>query len=450
MFRLFRLFSIFAAIAWTSSACSVAVGQTESEQSYVMLFNGSIFHGVVRPVGERLEIRLGTGSSIQIDNKQVAFVAPTKRALYDLQVASTRQWGTGEHWHLTEWCIQQGMIDEAIYHFQQLAQIAEPTNKLRQLEHKLKEAILSSSQVQTMLAEQQKHLAPSRGRIQDVAKMGSEQSDAPNRKAADPLNSDVVLASATSIPSATQASASKVVDPDLALGIPSYVKKAFQSNISPLLVRRCGQAGCHGLPGKSVFHIRQAAGEQAAEIAAENLENVLRYVDIQSPTDSDLIRYALKEHGDQKHPSFNPLKREDERIHVERITQWIKSLELSKASSGPEVQFASAVESLSVRALPSTNSSANVLDGASVAPVGSELSRMEKIAQWRDVNEVQDREAKLSRPAKTAEGPIGLTSGEINDLEKAIERLERKHTQKSQKDPFDPNVFNTKYSTKKP
>ena len=75
---------------------------------------------------------------------------------------------------------------------------------------------------------------------------------------------------------------------------------------------------------------------------------------------------------------------------------------------------------------------------------------MEKIAQWRDVNEVQDREAKLSRPAKTAEGPIGLTSGEINDLEKAIERLERKHTQKSQKDPFDPNVFNTKYSTKKP
>lgn len=66
------------------------------------------------------------------------------------------------------------------------------------------------------------------------------------------------------------------------------------------------------------------------------------------------------------------------------------------------------------------------------------------------MNEQQDRDAKLSGPAKTAEGPIGLTSGEINDLEKAIEQLERKHTLKSQKDPFDPNLFNSKYSTKKP
>lgn len=399
MFRLVRLFSITAAIAWTSIACNVAFGQSASEQSYVMLFNGSIFHGVVRPVGERLEIRLGTGSSIQIESKQVAFVAPSKRALYDLQVASTRQWGTGEHWHLTEWCIQQEMIDEAIFHFKQLSQIAEPTNKLRQLEHKLKEAILSSEQVQSMLANQQKQLGAARGRIQDGSKTESERSDAPNRNPADPMHSEVVLASATSLPSATQASGARAVDPDLAIGIPSYVKKAFQSNISPLLVRRCGQAGCHGLPGKSVFHIRQAAGEQASEIAAENLENVLRYVDIQSPTDSDLIRYALKEHGEQKHPSFNPLKREDERIHVERITQWIKSLELSKASSAPEVQLASAVESQPVRALPSTNPSANALasglasaqGGAAIAPAGSELSRMEKIAQRRNERAARPR-----------------------------------------------------------
>jgi hypothetical protein len=440
----FRFFSIATAIAWTLGTSDLALGQTASEQSYVMLMNGSIFHGVVRPTGDRLEIRLGTGSSIQIDNKQVAFIAPSKRALYDLQVASTRQWGTGEHWHLTEWCIQQGLLDEAIFHFKQLSQIAEPTNKLKQLEHKLKEAILSSEQVKALLASQQKQATPSQGRIQDAGPQSLEQGGAPNLSQSNMAAQGVVLASATQTPDLN------TVSPELALGIPSYVKKAFQSNISPLLVRRCGQAGCHGIPGKSVFHIQQAAGEQAAEIAAENLENVLRYINVQSPAESALIRYALKEHGDQKHPSFNPLKREDERIHVERITQWIKSLELSKASAGAEVQFASAVESAPVRALPSISTGVVPQSNVGALPQETEMSRLERIAKWREVSEVQDKDAKLSKPPRSSDGPIALTSGELGELEKAIDQLERKHSAKSQKDPFDPNLFNSKYSTKKP
>lgn len=440
----FRFFSIATVIAWTLGTSDLALGQTASEQSYVMLLNGSIFHGVVRPTGDRLEIRLGTGSSIQIDNKQVAFIAPSKRALYDLQVASTRQWGTGEHWHLTEWCIQQGLLDEAIFHFKQLSQIAEPTNKLKQLEHKLKEAILSSEQVKALLASQQKQASPSQGRIQDGGPPSLEQNSAPNLSQPNMAPQGVVLASAT------QAPESKSVSPELAIGIPSYVKKAFQSNISPLLVRRCGQAGCHGIPGKSVFHIQQAAGEQAAEIAAENLENVLRYINVQSPAESALIRYALKEHGDQKHPSFNPLKREDERIHVERITQWIKSLELSKASAGADVQFASAVESVPVRALPSISTGDVPQSNVGALPQETEMSRLERIAKWREVSEVQDKDAKLSKPPRSSDGPIALTSGELSELEKAIDQLERKHSAKSQKDPFDPNLFNSKYSTKKP
>jgi hypothetical protein len=439
-----RFFSIATVIAWTLGISGVALGQTASEQSYVMLMNGSIFHGVVRPTGDRLEIRLGTGSSIQIDNKQVAFIAPSKRALYDLQVASTRQWGTGEHWHLTEWCIQQGLLDEAIFHFKQLSQIAEPTNKLKQLEHKLREAILSSEQVKALLANQKKQTIPSQGRIQDGELQASKQADAPIDNQPGMASQGVVLASAT------QTLDSKSVAPELALGIPSYVKKAFQSNISPLLVRRCGQAGCHGVPGKSVFHIQQAAGEQAAEIAAENLENVLRYVNIQSPAESELIRYALKEHGDQKHPSFNPLKREDERIHVERITQWIKSLELSKASAGAEVQFATALEPSAVRALPLPSAGTFPQSSMGTLPQESEMSRLERIAKWREVSEVQDKDAKLSKPPRSSDGPIALTSGELSELEKAIDQLERKHSAKSQKDPFDPNLFNSKYSTKKP
>lgn len=74
---------------------------------------------------------------------------------------------------------------------------------------------------------------------------------------------------------------------------------------------------------------------------------------------------------------------------------------------------------------------------------------MAKIQEWREQDVEQDRDAKLSKAPKSAEGPPVLSFEELNQLEAAIERLEKKHSKQKTRDPFDPNYFNSTYGTKK-
>ena len=63
-------------------------GSEPDNRSFVLMNNGSVFHGVVRPIGEKMEIRLGQGATIQVDSKQVSHVAASKLELYHAQVKS--------------------------------------------------------------------------------------------------------------------------------------------------------------------------------------------------------------------------------------------------------------------------------------------------------------------------------------------------------------------------
>jgi hypothetical protein len=63
----------------------------------------------------------------------------------------------------------------------------------------------------------------------------------------------------------------------------------------------------------------------------------------------------------------------------------------------------------------------------------------------------QDRNAKLSKPAKSAPPPVILNASELKEIEEAIAKLEQKHSEKKgTKDPFDPSVYNAKFSGEKP
>jgi hypothetical protein len=60
-------------------------GSEPDNRSFVLMNNGSVFHGVVRPVGEKMEIRLGQDATIQVDSKQVGHIAASKLELYQDQ-----------------------------------------------------------------------------------------------------------------------------------------------------------------------------------------------------------------------------------------------------------------------------------------------------------------------------------------------------------------------------
>jgi phosphoenolpyruvate synthase/pyruvate phosphate dikinase len=61
---------------------------------------------------------------------------------------------------------------------------------------------------------------------------------------------------------------------------------------------------------------------------------------------------------------------------------------------------------------------------------------------------VGDRNAKLSKPPKSAPPAAVLNAAEIQELEDAIAKLERIEAgSKPNRDPLDPSVFNAKYSS---
>lgn len=381
--------------------------RTTPPTSYVLLQNGNVLQGTLQESGNRIVLTVERNSKIYLERKQVEFIGSSLETLYQHQCAGIRVWGTGEHWHLAHWCIQQGMLDHAIKHYKAVESLAADSPRFKELEHLLREALLKNARIDPQ---------------KPVQSMDADAS----------ADTKVVFAGGASesqMDARSTLNRSKKFD---AHEIPSYVRKSFHTGVVPILVSRCGQSGCHGLMGKSNFHIYQPVGEQSASLLAKDLEEVLRYVDRENLDASPLVSYATKAHGIQRNPSFNA-SREEDRMHLEKINLWMKSLIVAQPGAIPTpAQFPPTVAS---SALSSTREG---------------LSGMTPKAASKPTEEKQDRNAKLSKPAKSASSTVFLTGSEIADLEAMIERLETKQAaakskSNEAKDPFDPDIFNKKF-----
>ena len=422
--------------------------QDAETKSYLLLEHGGILHGVTQPVGDQISVQLEKGNTIQVKKDSVVHIASSKVELYEYQINSIRRWGPSEHWHITQWCVQNELIEQALFHFKELSSIVEPSSKLKQLEHQIKVAILRSEPVQKYLAEQQRALG-----IEPKPETTLAVSLQTATSAAD---EQVQMASAT-VPNANSSDSPPLrtanTDEINVNNLPSYVRKAFQQTITPILVQRCGQSGCHGLPGKSDFHVYQPIGEQASQTAISNLIDVLKYVDVKRPSESKLIAYATHAHGIQKHPSLNALKESDQAT-IARIEQWIKSIDTNHAafSPYPNVSTVALAGATSEPAPSAISNKPNLLQtplDESPNTGASALSRKEMLLNLRNNIGEEDPNAKLSKPPKTGNLPTIIDASEIADLERAIEKLERSETAKGKKDPFDPNEFNNRFGPKK-
>ena len=394
---------------------------TFSGDGYILLQNGNVLSGKIASNSERIIIRVDGNSKLNLEHKNVEYIGPSLESLYHHQKSGIRSWGTGEHWHLAHWCIKQGLIDHAIAHYRVIEQNASDSPQFKQIEHMLREALLANEKVRKSLGDE----------TSLDSKSGVLQANAEIPKLRDVRESD---------PETRRSSVNSWTQTE----IPGYIRKTFQTSILPVLVTRCGQSGCHGILGKSDFHLYQPIGDQAALTLGKDLDEVLRYVDRERANESELLAYATKAHGIQRHPSLNAA-REDERLLIERIGQWIKSLALSQSinKSMPQqypVTTASA-EADSIGAVTQAIAT-GPLDGSGDRMTRSELSK---------IVEKRDRNASLSKPAKSAPPPAILSGSELDDLEKAIRDLEEKYESAEPskttqaKDPFDPDVFNRKF-----
>lgn len=224
--------------------------------------------------------------------------------------------------------------------------------------------------------------------------------------------------------------------------IPGYLRRSFQTEVTPVVVSRCGQSGCHGILARNDFQVFQPVSDQAAAITETNLDNLLRYIDTETPKQSILLSYATRPHGTQRNASINP-SRDEDRILLDRILRWLQSL---SDTSKDETDGSSRA----VRA--ASSAPGQDLNGSQVAPAialvpKNTLQKSNQRKRMMGEPLVGDRNAKLSKPAKSAPPAAILNAAEIQELEDAIAKLERIEAgNKSNRDPLDPSVFNAKYS----
>jgi hypothetical protein len=354
----------------------------------VLLQHGAVLQGFVKPQADSVTVVMDKGKQVTLAKKQILIIGPSMDSLYKYQTRAIRKWGTGEHWHLAQWCIQNGMLDQAIEHYLELEKQAADNPKFKQLDLQLKQALMADENVRQAMA------------IQGI------QPPEP-----------VVQASAV-LPRAPASS-----EPSFPVHtVPGYLRRNFQTEITPIVVSRCGQSGCHGILSKNNFQIFQPVGEQAASINERNLEKFLRFIDASQPDQSDLLNYAARPHGAQRNASFN-LQREEDRHHLEKLAKWIRSLEglthqgTSPSNPNPVVQAAS-------------------------------------YAKPESTSEVQQAVApspKLSKPPKSGSGSVAIDAGELMEIQEEIRKLEKTASKQTKAtDPFDAKIFNSKYRNEDP
>ncbi len=427
-------------------------------EGYVLLQHGSVMHGFIKPQSDCVTIVMDKGNEVTVSKRQILTIGASKEALYKYQTKAIRKWGTGEHWHLAQWCIQNGLLDQAIEHYLELEKQAADNPRFKQLDLQLKQALLQDEQVRRAMHEQGISLPEDIGSSSEAQLSHGEQAMG---SAQHEFQSGVVQAGAvdqaavvgdrsiagsvvTAVGRSDQSEPVRLASSYPAHTIPGYIRKSFQTELTPVVVSRCGQSGCHGMLAKNPFQIFQPVGEQAASINERNLERILRYINVQQPSESDLLLYASQAHGTQRNASLN-LNREEDRIHLDRIAQWIQSLSRVQSNESREEVAARVIQATAI-AIPNQDRAVRTAQ-ATLAKGSTEGVGNRKEAEGL----VGDRSAKLSKPAKTGGPSVAIDAAELALIEQEIAKLERVPVGKlgseeaAPKDPFDAKIFNAKH-----
>lgn len=428
-------------------------------EGYVLLQHGSVMHGFIKPQSDCVTIVMDKGKEVTVSKRQILTIGASKEALYKYQTKAIRKWGTGEHWHLAQWCIQNGLLDQAIEHYLELEKQAADNPRFKQLDLQLKQALLQDEQVRKAMLEQGISLPEDAGSSSESqlthgmqtignrehgAQSGVVQAGAVDQAA---VAGDRSMAGSvvTAVGRSDQSEPVRLASSYPAHTIPGYIRKSFQTELTPVVVSRCGQSGCHGMLAKNPFQIFQPVGEQAASINERNLERILRYINVEQPAESDLLLYASQAHGTQRNASLN-LNREEDRIHLDRIAQWIQSLSRVQSNESKEEGAARVIQAAAT-VVPATVVPATVVPSKGVS---------DGAVNRKDTGSlVADRNAKLSKPAKSGGPAVAIDAAELALIEQEIAKLERVPVSKAgsdesaSKDPFDAKIFNAKHGSGK-
>jgi len=279
--------SVGAPFFGISSAYSQAPAAIE--EGYILLSNGNVLRGEVEPLGELMLVRRDGVDQLRLRASQVVGTGRSLQELYHQRASKRSTYDVKGTLEDARWCLRYGLHEELemlLRHAESLDPTHPETVRLRR---------------QWMVISQPADPnEPSRVQI-------SDDPEPVERKASE--------------------EAEEAIDRELqAAGMPETALAYFSRQVQPLLISRCGNAGCHRGPRESGWelvhwgtHVRPPG-----RMTKQNLAATLHQLDRRDPGQSDLVRFALTPHGGRRDP---PVKANDDPV-LPALRHWVDSVGL--------------------------------------------------------------------------------------------------------------------------
>lgn len=271
----------FLMLCFVCCVCSQAVF-AQSDGGALLLKNDRLLLGQVTIRGDFYQVKIADQSQVSLPRAQVAFVGQGTADVYRFKLNAIGQLSPGDHFKLTRWCLLNGLLLEAVNHYQHVAEKAKDHPRVKQLSIELRNKLLEQPDFRAYLG-----LAP----LENPSKNEKKESSIANNLSTDrtPGNASVV--------SASVASDKTLLHPEIAA--------RFSQRVQPILMNRCSQAACHGVRSQSQLKLNEPYAREFSRISSQNLKSALAQVSLDSKAVSPLLKYATTAHGIQRLPAIS-------------------------------------------------------------------------------------------------------------------------------------------------
>lgn len=280
----------------------------------VVLTNGQFLRGRLQPTPGGYWVENDQGR-VLVPQETIRCTASTLINAYEIQRDAIRNPTPDDHLKLAEWCLSHNLNTSARIELRlALKQDAERTDIRKLL-----------SRVERDLARRES--PPVSGRP------NAARNTTAAAGGASPLG--IQLAAATGTPGLEQRPAAM----ESLAGLPRPVAATFTAKIQPLLINKCSTAGCHSAKGEQEFRLIPVhAGSSGHRLNTQrNLASVLQQIDLETPSQSPLLRKLTTPHGSLAGPPLmGPGAKEQEQL----LRNWVKELTRHRATTHPPESYA--------------------------------------------------------------------------------------------------------------
>ncbi|MGV3486355.1 MAG: hypothetical protein ACO1RT_18190, partial [Planctomycetaceae bacterium] len=261
---------------WAVTTAALVDAQGADVPQLILLNNGNVLSGVAQSQGDQLVLDRGDGSQIRIPQSQIAYRGATIEDLYRFRASRRGFRSTNVYAEDVRWCLRYGLIEHAETELKGLKTL-DPTHP-------------------------------------DGIRLERQIAAARQPRAAAPLVYPASTPEPTDV--AETAPLPERLSPE------SFTE--FAARVQPMLINRCGNAGCHRSGGEATWQLDHLGVNVrvSSRMTHRNIAAALAYIDLDNPTNSDLLAYLTREHAGGR---YKPVGRASQSAEA-TLRQWLQQL----------------------------------------------------------------------------------------------------------------------------